>query len=200
MPTQTFFGIPEEKRKKIITAAENEFKRTTLDKALISNIVKEAEIARGSFYQYFEDMDDLFFYIVESFLIYQESEFLRILIKNNGDIFKATIEAFELGFDNFTDKGRMQLIQNVHKSLSNNKMEIRSLKQKRRKLIDETIMNIDEDLFTADFRSSAGRMLNVLKNIQWNVLNKVFSHKLRKDVAVRELKAYIDLIRFGIRR
>ena len=54
MPTNTFFNLPAEKKHKILKAANKEFARVPLEQASIKNIVEDAEIARGSFYQYFE--------------------------------------------------------------------------------------------------------------------------------------------------
>lgn len=59
MPKETFLNLPEKKKEKIIEAAKNEFKRVSLEQASIKNIVENAEIARGSFYQYFESKEDL---------------------------------------------------------------------------------------------------------------------------------------------
>lgn len=59
MPKETFLKLPEEKKDKIIKAAKKEFERVPLEQASIKNIVKDAEIARGSFYQYFESKEDL---------------------------------------------------------------------------------------------------------------------------------------------
>ena len=61
MPKQTFFNLPEGKRKTLMNAAEKEFARVPLAKASISNIIKDANIPRGSFYQYFENKEDLYF-------------------------------------------------------------------------------------------------------------------------------------------
>lgn len=63
MPTTTFFNLPEKKRQKILQAAVQEFTVRNLAEANISHIVKAADISRGSFYQYFNDKEDLYVYI-----------------------------------------------------------------------------------------------------------------------------------------
>ncbi|HHV94032.1 MAG TPA: TetR/AcrR family transcriptional regulator [Firmicutes bacterium] len=64
MPKDTFFNLPEEKRQKIIDAAIDEFGQRSFYDARITAVVEAAGIAKGSFYQYFEDKMDLFKYIV----------------------------------------------------------------------------------------------------------------------------------------
>ncbi|MCL2579056.1 MAG: TetR/AcrR family transcriptional regulator [Oscillospiraceae bacterium] len=64
LPKQTFFNLSEEKRGRIIGCALAEFADKGYKQASISRIVEAAEIAKGSFYQYFEDKDDLYVHIV----------------------------------------------------------------------------------------------------------------------------------------
>jgi TetR/AcrR family transcriptional regulator len=60
MPTQTFFNLPEEKRKQITQIAVEEFANHNYDRVSISRIVARAGIAKGSFYQYFSGKEDLY--------------------------------------------------------------------------------------------------------------------------------------------
>ncbi len=64
MPHSTFFNIDEEKRQKIISAAMKEFSKHTYTNSSIARIIKDAGIPRGSFYQYFEGIDDLYQYVL----------------------------------------------------------------------------------------------------------------------------------------
>ena len=58
VPKSTFFNLNEEKRIKIEKALKTEFSRGSFEEASVSNIVTNAQIPRGSFYQYFEDKED----------------------------------------------------------------------------------------------------------------------------------------------
>lgn len=65
MPNATFFNLPEAKRQGIIDCAIAEFASTDYDSASISNITKQAKIAKGSFYQYFADKKDLYLHLID---------------------------------------------------------------------------------------------------------------------------------------
>jgi AcrR family transcriptional regulator len=65
MPTDTFNNLPEEKRNRIINLSIAEFAAHAYKVASISNIVRKAGIAKGSFYQYFEDKKDLYRYMIQ---------------------------------------------------------------------------------------------------------------------------------------
>jgi AcrR family transcriptional regulator len=64
MPHQTFFNLPAEKRQQITQIAIDEFAENDYDNVSISRIVSRAGIAKGSFYQYFADKDDLYGYVL----------------------------------------------------------------------------------------------------------------------------------------
>ncbi len=70
MPTKTYHHLPEEKRLQIEKAAIAEFAANPLQSASINAIVREAGIAKGSFYQYFENIDDLHAHILS--IIYKK--------------------------------------------------------------------------------------------------------------------------------
>ena len=65
MPTQTFFNLPDEKRERIIDVAIREFATYSFDQSSIARIIENAGIPRGSFYQYFENLKDLYKYIFD---------------------------------------------------------------------------------------------------------------------------------------
>ncbi|MCC6603982.1 MAG: TetR/AcrR family transcriptional regulator [Anaerolineae bacterium] len=64
MPKETFFNLPEAKRQRLIDLALAEFAENDYDTASISRIVAQACIAKGSFYQYFENKEDLYTYLL----------------------------------------------------------------------------------------------------------------------------------------
>jgi len=63
MPKDTFFNLPRDKREAITNVLLEEFAHNEYKLVSISAIVKKAGIAKGSFYQYFEDKPDAFLYL-----------------------------------------------------------------------------------------------------------------------------------------
>lgn len=64
MPKQTFLNLPEDKRRKIVEAAIDEFSACGLENASTNRIVAASGISKGSFYQYFADKRDVFNYLM----------------------------------------------------------------------------------------------------------------------------------------
>lgn len=88
MPKPTFYNLAEAKREKLMQALNREFSRVPLNEASISNIVKEADIARGSFYQYFSGKDDAFLYMLEQFAVESKDVFLNLVKESEGDLLR----------------------------------------------------------------------------------------------------------------
>lgn len=88
MPTQTFFNLSEEKQQRLIAGAMKEFSSKSLNDASISNIVKNAKISRGSFYQYFEDKKDLYFYLIGKFRYNYHQLMFKSFSEEEGDFFR----------------------------------------------------------------------------------------------------------------
>lgn len=93
MPKPTFMNLPDEKKRVILRAIREEFVANPIHKASVSNIIKSAGIPRGSFYQYFEDLTDSFFTVLDSEIAESHDLFAKALSEKNGDLF-AALETF----------------------------------------------------------------------------------------------------------
>lgn len=65
MPSNTFQRLNQKKRNRFLQEAYGEFSLNTYQGASITNLVKTLGIAKGSVYQYFDDKEDLYRYLVE---------------------------------------------------------------------------------------------------------------------------------------
>lgn len=65
MPTETWWNLPEEKRTRITDVAIAEFGARGFSAGSLNVIAREAGIAKGSLFQYFEDKLDLFATVCE---------------------------------------------------------------------------------------------------------------------------------------
>lgn len=95
MCTETFLRLPEEKRNRFLEAAWGEFTRVKFSDTSINQIVRNAGIPRGSFYQYFADKEDLFAYLLQDVREQFVQLFARLLEDNGGDIFQMQLAAYD---------------------------------------------------------------------------------------------------------
>ena len=89
MPKKLFFSLPEEKQERILKAATEEFieYKDNYSKASVKRIAKNADIAIGSIYQYFEDKEDILSYLINRYFemprLEEEKDSLFHLAKSN---------------------------------------------------------------------------------------------------------------------
>lgn len=95
LSTERFHRLPEEKRNRFLSAAWEEFTKTSFSEVSINQIVRKAAIPRGSFYQYFTDKADLFSYLLEGVRQRFTADYHRILDEAKGDLFRAQVICFD---------------------------------------------------------------------------------------------------------
>jgi len=98
MPKDTFFNLSLEKRTRIEEAAIDEFSTFNFDSASVNRIVEGAEIAKGSFYQYFKDKKDLYMHIMD-IIVKKKLEYMTPTIMNpfGVDVFTLLREMYKSG-------------------------------------------------------------------------------------------------------
>jgi AcrR family transcriptional regulator len=90
MPKQTFHNLPSEKQEKIMRASISEFVKNGFEKGNVGEIAKNAGVAKGSMYQYFDDKKELFLSTVQwsiRFLMLKYSDKLTTPTDQNTNIF-----------------------------------------------------------------------------------------------------------------
>lgn len=63
MPSETFERLNQQKKNRILAAAQREFSENVYEKAKVVNICKAADIPRVTFYSYFSSLDDIYKYL-----------------------------------------------------------------------------------------------------------------------------------------
>ena len=113
MPSERFYRLSEEKRKMICEAAIKEFARVTIDKVSINQIIKNANISRGSFYTYFEDKWDVLAYIFED----SHQKFVTLmklsLENNEGNLWMAFQDVMEAMLSFCSKRSNFELLKNI---------------------------------------------------------------------------------------
>jgi len=161
MPKQTFLNLPDDKQKRILECAIDEFAEKGYRAASISCIVKTAGIAKGSFYQYFEDKEDLYGFVVESAIVRRKlkissdesvkletlnlTQFIRVLFRTMMHEFLDQPKLLKIGTDLIRDQSApvQKRIYGKYEHLQQNYFQAFILHGKNQGTIDP---NVDEDV------------------------------------------------------
>lgn len=196
---QKFYSLEPEKRERIINAALKEFARNGYEKASTNEIIKEANISKGSLFNYFKSKKELYLFLFEYTSeiidkIYHEIDY------NETDFFKRTRE---VGLIKFKIMKRFPQAFDFLKTVDNeDSAEVKSEIEKVRKYTIERgfeigYKNIDWTKFRDDIDFQ--KMMNI---INWTMLsfseqqrNKVNSFKDISMEVLEEWDEYFDIMK-----
>lgn len=97
MPKETFINLKPHKKEKLMQAMTKELSIHTFEHLSIANIVRDAEIPRGSFYQYFEDKEDLYQYYFSHIANLKMDYFKDIFLSSTMTFFERIETLFKQG-------------------------------------------------------------------------------------------------------
>lgn len=206
MPKLTFFNLPDSKRNKLVEAVEKEFSRVPLSQASIANIVKSAGVARGSFYQYFENKEDAFYYLLEIQTDKRRKYFLSTLEENNGDIFDTIERLFQMMLEELSQEDNLKFLQNA---LMNVTHEIEDsftglfIGQKPvsgtfNGAIDKIGNLIDSDKLNISGSEEFFHVMQILVSVTFRNLVDKFSRNLSNEEAMENFRIEMNLLRKGL--
>ncbi|MEK4966734.1 TetR family transcriptional regulator [Cytobacillus sp. FSL R7-0696] len=201
MPKITFYNLSIEKREKLINAVKQEFSRVPLSQASISNIVKSARIPRGSFYQYFEDKEDAFFYLLEERVKRNQSEVYFLLNKHNGDIFEMMIAFFEKVITE-QDENR-NFLKNLFLNMT---YEVehefgRSFKgYETNQQFVQFESKVNKEILHISNQEEFKYLMKILTSVLLRSIIESFSKDQSKEDALRNFKLEITLLKRGLKK
>lgn len=183
MPKSTFYNLSVEKKDRIFNAALQEFSTRSFSEASLNQIIKNADIPKGSFYQYFDNKEDIYQYMIDV-ILKEKTEVLNQVkgIDPDADVFEvimhATREFLEQGREKpgYVEAGmRMELdnseiIMKVHKSSTEKFIKMLE-RDKERGLIkpevdSELVINIISTFSLHEYSKNGSDKERYLKNLE----------------------------------
>jgi len=113
MCSDTFQNLSNEKKERIIHAALTEFSERSFSEASITNIVKNANISRGSFYQYFGNKEKVYQYLVVYLYNKHREDLVNILKKNSGNLYTSMMEFYNQYIDEIVNSKYFAFYKNT---------------------------------------------------------------------------------------
>lgn len=202
MPTDTFIKLSQEKKDKIIMAAKKEFSRVPIEDTSIKNIVEEAGIARGSFYQYFTSKEDLLEYMMQSEMNDLENVVKKSLEMTKGDIFEVFIAVYDYMVNDLFNQVDFDFHKRIFENMKTSEDTFFLCKEKMReyegpfqkgklfKAVDQTKLKIENE---EDIKI----ILRMLYIITRKALVSNFKYE-SKEQARKEYIRQIEYLKYGI--
>ena len=173
MALEAFYKLKDKKKKNVLGAISSCLKRMSYDELSVNDIVVEADISRGSFYNYFADKYDAVKCLVESRVRDYFDMYMDAIQKSDNNLFEGTRELYKsiiniLSVDiNITVMRNMKFFTElVFETVKSNEY-----KKYLDEIIDWFIKNTVEGKKVLNSRK---KMLNVLDIIISLIMNSIF--------------------------
>ncbi|GAA4724705.1 TetR/AcrR family transcriptional regulator [Brevibacillus fulvus] len=201
MPKQTFFHLSPEKQNKLLQSAKEEFSRVPLHEASIANIIKKAGIPRGSFYQYFADKEDLFYYLLHQLSQKNFERFVTLLQEKDGDLFATCLDFFRLMVKDHKSQEHKNFFRNafsnmnyrLEKTLASNVYEENQKSQNRlmMNMINRKHLNVKDD-------QELHHLIKIITAITFHNLVQTFAKDLTEEEALQNYRQQMEMVKRGL--
>lgn len=118
MPRNTFEHLATEKKERLIEAALKEFSRVSYYEASINRMIEEANISRGSFYQYFKDKEDLYQYLLKSYKEKMKELTYFNIERYQGNLYLTFLHLFQDMINYLDQSPHVGFLKNVFRNLT----------------------------------------------------------------------------------
>lgn len=197
MPTATFFRLPEEKRKRLIDACWGELTRARFTEVSINRIIAAAHIPRGSFYQYFEDKEDLIRYLLEDLRGHFITLLRNILMESKGDLFALPLMAYDrfISRQGDTDPMLSQFIKIIR---LNEGMDMQSLMGGPMQFLPDPLWEaVDPAKLREPDREYADQLFHMTCAVLAFAIVETLQHPACVPQVRERIKLRTDLLRYG---
>ena len=197
MPTSTFFRLPEEKRQRLLDAAWAEFSQTRFTNASINRIIHSAHIPRGSFYQYFVDKDDLFYYLLKELKSHFSGILEEILRQVDGDLFQVPVRAFER-LNQKPDQRECYLDRALSILRNNLGLDLQKLLMERPALMAHDLLEqVDMSQLQRQDPTFVTNVTTMLLMVTASAVMETIAHPDQREEQLRLLEDRVEIIKYG---
>ncbi len=203
IPKNDIKKLSIEKQIELKNAAIKEFSSVPLIKASINKIIQDINMPRGTFYLYFDNIEQLYIYVVKDYFEDVISLFINLLKENEGNIFntfpKLLDKVYTLGYTEENKNFFKNFFINANGKLSNNLMDTN--KEKEKKLLFEEIKNnIDISNLNIDSEEDMHDIFSILIFMTVNTLVQLFVKEIDYEFIKKRYENKIRLIKKGIEK
>lgn len=199
MPTNTFLNLPKEKQKIILEASLKEFERVLLNDASINKIIKDAKISRGSFYNYFKDINDLYIYTLNNYKEKFYQLFKIALEDSNGDLLKTAQVVYEKIMQYCVKEKNIfkNIFLNMNYNISiRNRLECEEVENKYK--IIELIGKINKKNLNIQSEEELFIIIDMITGFVIHGLIEIFLNNKEPEIIKQKINKQLEILKKGI--
>ena len=183
---------PEERRNELIEIAEQLFIKKGYEKTAVSDIVKKAKVAQGTFYYYFKTKEEVLDSIIDKYIKTTVEGYEKIANEKGPDAVEKLVNIFQFSYS--FRKNKTSLMQYLHEDKNahlhlkfERKMPV-TIAKPLSKIINQ---GVEEKYFDTNFSEEAAK---AFIGVSAMVMQGVYDMKPGSEEYIRKLNATIDFL------
>ncbi|MFP4287435.1 MAG: TetR/AcrR family transcriptional regulator [Candidatus Izemoplasmataceae bacterium] len=199
MPKETFYNLPNAKQEAIIEAIQKTFLEKPMTKISISDVVRHADIPRGSFYQYFEDLEDMFSFLIDYSLKAFEVEVLNRVKNETIEFFDYLSMALEKDYAFFIQYPHHKIVNKFFSYSHSYTVDFNSYIKRRHQLYKEIISYLDTKNLSHICSDYVFNLYIQINQMKMQYIQKIMKSRLTLDQAKAEYSWFIKVFKQGVK-
>lgn len=205
MPTKLFFELSQDKRKTIIDVAIAEFAIYGYANASTNSIVKKSGISKGSLFKYFENKEELYFFILDTVTTELNESIEQGADTLSSELFQRVIDYSALEFSWYINNPEKSKL--IIAAFTKSNTEIYQKTINRYTIMESAIYHkFLEGIDLSNFRWDKHKTIDILewflKGFNEDFLEHIQSDRCSFEYShgeyVRNLTEYMEMIKFGL--
>ena len=182
MALEAFNNLKDRKKAHLLNSISTCLRKTSYDDLSVNDIVEEADISRGSFYNYFANKNDAVFSLVESKFKEHFELYIESIKTSNYSLFEGTKKMYYEIENILSDEINMTIMKNL-KFFSELGIEIVKSNKHRQYLENIVKWLVENTVEGKQYINSVKKMSNVLDMILILILNTILLKIIYKNNA-----------------
>lgn len=197
MPSETFNRLPGPKRKRIFDGVVSLILEHPIEELTISHVVRQTGIPRGSFYQYFESLEDTLRYVYVTFIETFEAFKLDQVKGKRLTLMEYFEDSFEADFKFFTTSQFHDVYLKLMQSRKFVGLDLVVHEKSRMDFIKILLKEIDTSLFSHLSEQEIIWIYMLYVRVKNQELQRIISGTITKEEGLKIFRFYLNLILKG---
>lgn len=199
MPKETFLNLPTPKRLSIMEAIQTIFLEKPTGRISVSDIVKEADIPRGSFYMYFDDLEDMFDYLLDYSLKAYEQEELNRITAQKMSFFEYMEEALIKDIQFFRNYPHQKIVSKFMSNTHANNFDYDRYLRRRHSYYANFFNQIDQRELKGLPQERIMYLYNFIVQFKMQMIQAVLRGRLTEKQVSDEYHWFLGIVKSGLK-
>lgn len=201
MPKDTFYRLSTSKQSHIEQKAKQVFLNVPYTNVNIAMIIKAADIPRGSFYQYFTSLEDLYQHLFVITLEAYETKHLEKVLKTTKKhtLHTWALESFASDYAFLSTSDHIILLGKFFKERKMMNISLEFMKERQEQFFQKLLNILDLKVLSSLEADKILKLMHWIQHIKFQKIHKIINESETYKQAYQDYRFFVDVLYKGAR-